>query len=113
MMDKETIKKFLKPSKWKIFLFSAFVLLNGLMSMHAFGFLFLTIQQPGDTTTMYGIPFVFYEIWGCPILPPEEVALMDCPTTELNIFNLILDVVLWYLVSCLMIFAYHKFRKKQ
>lgn len=91
MTKKGIIKEFLKPTKGKILLFSIFILLNGLISMHASGF--LTIQS-GDTTTMYGIPLVFYKYVGCPVLPPEEVALMDCPWIYFNALNLILDVVL-------------------
>lgn len=109
-MSKETIKESLKPTKGKILLFSIFILLNGLISMHTTGF--LTIA-PGDTTAMYGIPLVFYKYVGCPIFPPEEVALLDCPWSYFNALNLILDIVLWYFVSCLIIFAYSKFRTKK
>ena len=111
MIDKETIKEFLKADKWKVLVFTIFVLVNiALIYTHnPVGPLGMPV---GEYIEEYGIPFIFYTYHGCPTFPPEMLKDIDCPTTTFKAYPFALNIVLWYLISCLTIFAYHKFRKQ-
>ncbi len=111
-MNKETIKQFLKPDKWKVIVFVILVLVNVVLiyTRNPVGPL---LPQVGEYIEEYGIPFIFYTYHGCPTFPPEMLKDIDCPTTTFNAYPFVLNVILWYLVSCLIIFAYNKFRIKK
>ncbi len=112
MMNKETIKKFLKPNKWKVIIFLIFVLVNaGLIYTH--NPVDPLLPQVGENIEEYGIPFIFYTDYGCPTFPPEMLKDIDCPTTTFNIFPFVLNVILWYLASCLIIFTCNKIKTKK
>ncbi|MBW2976357.1 hypothetical protein KY347_02840 [Candidatus Woesearchaeota archaeon] len=111
-MSKETIKKFLKAGKWEATIFAVFLLLNvGLIYLHyPITFLGSAGTEIGVLIREYGIPFAFFTE-KCPLLPPEEMQRVVCPTEiDFNAYMLVLDIVLWYLFSCLIIFAYNKFK---
>jgi preprotein translocase subunit SecE len=91
-------KEFLKPDWRKIVLtIILFTIVTGLK-----WYLFDTCL--GCYNTYFGVPLAFYEkiVW------PRENEM-----TNFLIFNLIVDIIFWYLLSCLIVWIYDKFRKKK
>jgi len=88
-MNKETIKEFLKPSKWKILVF---VILEVVCVPISF---------------IFSFPFsILRHIYvTCP-LPGME----GCMGLAVVYQNIPLNLTIYYLLSCLIIFAYSKFR---
>ena len=107
-MKKENIKQFFEPDKRKTAIF-------------AYSFIFSSIYQWIWYFTMapqfhifpiliyHGFPLSFFTIvasWGT-ALPPDPLPLGFFP------INLAIDIIFWYLISCLVVFIYDKFRKKR
>ena len=111
-MDKGTIKKILKPNKWKVIVFVIFVLVN-VMLIYTHNPVGPLLPQVGEYVEEYGIPFIFYIDRGCPTFPPEMLKDIDCPTTTFKGYHFVLDIVAWWLLSCLIIFIYNKFKHKK
>ena len=112
MMNKETIKEFLKPNKWKVIVFVIFVLVNAGL-IYTRNPVSPLLFQVGEYIEEYGIPFIFYTYHGCPIFPPEMLKDIDCPTTTFNVYPFILDIVVWWFLSCLIVYGYDtKIRSK-
>ncbi|MCD6500474.1 hypothetical protein J7K42_00435 [bacterium] len=109
-MDKETIKRFLKPDKWKVVVFILFVLINiALIYLHISNPLSFILPEPGQYIEEYGLPFVFLTVIteGITLISPKV-----SKTISVNYYGLFIDILVWWLLSCLVISAYNKFRKK-
>jgi len=98
-----TLKQFLKPDWRKIVITLALISLS-----------FLYIYEPVvlDAYEAYrGLPLFYWKYFvGTGLLiegmkPPE-------PVTEFLYFNLIINLIFWYLVSCLIVWIYDKVKKK-
>ncbi len=65
---------------------------------------------PPKTYSGIGFPLMFYtynyEVFG----PPENPIYLPL---LYNYYNFIIDVIFWYIVSCLIIFIYNKSKKKR
>jgi len=111
MMSKETIKRFFKPDKWKVLVFMFFLLMNiVLIYLHISNPLSFTLPEPGQYIEEYGLPFVFLTVIteGVTSIPPEI-----SETISMNYYGLFIDVLVWWLLSCLIIFIYNKFKYKK
>ena len=99
---------FIKPSTGKIILF---VLLFSFFSSFIGNPYFFALCDPCGC----------YDTWGFPLPFAQETAQganmeeFDCGTkvTNWNIPVLLIDIILWYLISVLVIFAFQKIRKKR
>jgi hypothetical protein len=60
-----------------------------------------------DCPTYQGFPFPIYTSGG--LMPPLGVER----TYNLDYIPLFLDLITWYLLSCIMVWIYDKFRKKK
>ncbi|MDH7516868.1 MAG: hypothetical protein QHH19_00745 [Candidatus Thermoplasmatota archaeon] len=96
-------KKILKPD-WKKILLTVIILLPALL---------ISYNEPncmtmgGGCTHSEGFPFVYHSIHHPAALPnPPQ------PTEYFNYFFIVLDVIFWYLISCVIIFLFYKIRKK-
>ena len=97
-------KDFFKPTTGKIILFIAFVLITG-YSQHYLN------NTATDSRFKFGSPFMFYNS-GC----YQECSIdtsVDCCPTNFLLGNFILDLIIWYLIICLIIFTYNKIRSKR
>jgi len=96
-------KEFLKPDWRKIVITLALI-----------GLSFLYIYEPliADAYEAYrGLPLFYwkYFVGAGPLIEGMEVPE---PVTEFLYFNLIIDLIFWYLLSCLIIWIYDKVKKK-
>lgn len=98
-------KEFLKPNWKKIILTLIFILLS-----------FLYFQMPSRVVTgihrdeYHGLPLPFYHyLIGFRILPSQEIEYID--SSNFLYPNLLIDLIFWYLISCLMVLIYEEFRK--
>lgn len=71
----------------------------------------LEMQAVGGDYWKIGLPFVYYTYSGCPTFPSEMLENIECPTISFNIYLFILDITIWYFLSCLIISTYNKLRK--
>jgi len=111
MMSKEAIKRFFKPDKWKVLVFMFFLLVNiVLIYLHISNPLSFTLPEPGQYIEEYGLPLVFLTVIteGVTLIPPEI-----SETISMNYYGLFIDVLVWWLFSCLLISAYNKLRKRK
>jgi len=101
MMNKERIKEFLMPTFWKIILF--LILMVGLNCWIIFSTHIL------DARILVGLPLPFYPIGSFMIwsnMPPP-------PIVEFSWINFVIDIIFWYVVSCLIVFIYSKFKSRK
>ena len=111
MMNKETIEEFLKPD-WRkvivfVIVFVTFVLVNvGLIYTRNVGVGPLLLRVGEEYIEEYGIPFIFYTYHGCPVLPSEMLKDINCPTMTFNVYPFVLDIVVWWFLSCLIVYGY-------
>jgi len=95
-------ENFFKPYWKKIILFLILVILTSVVSNFGFG-----IWWAGaDMGINYGFPFNFYGYGGGPPLSPEQ----PIPTYFYPI-ALIGNIIIWYLLSCIIIWVYDKVKK--
>ena len=93
-------KQFLKPNRRKIIVGLLFFVLISL-SLPTYSF-----KAP-----TYGIPLEFYYVGHNP--SSTFCQLPPCPEPWFNFPNLLIDLVFWYILSCLIVWIYDKFRKKK
>ena len=109
MINKKTIKQFLKPDLRKIltFLFLAgLVLFFSSWFLNVLGFRILGI----GLNLKIGLPFVFYSYrTSSPALPNIEHWISEV----FNPMYLFLDIIIWYVFSCLIIFIRDKFKTRR
>ena len=91
-----SLKEFFKPTTGKIILTAILFII--------FGFLF----QTATDVRMYGLPFLYYEKTIIPC-PPSVPNCND--NIYFNIFYLFLDLIIWYLISCLIIHIYYNLKR--
>lgn len=92
-------KKFLQPDLKKIILFIALFII---------GTLFWPKPLALDVN-YFGGPLVFASVGTLPCPPGTPY---PCHMPIINYFNLIIDIIFWYLIACGIIFAYNKYKKK-
>lgn len=99
-MSKMAFKDFIKPTIGKIIL--------TIVLLIVFGFLFWSLLQTWTDLSVRGFPFIYYEKGIMPCSP-------SFPTCNdniyFNIFYLLLDLIIWYLISCIIILIYNKFKR--
>ncbi|MEK6841272.1 MAG: hypothetical protein AABW57_00640 [Nanoarchaeota archaeon] len=93
------IKEFLKPTLGKIILF---ILLMGVIN-----YFLISTTVVLDARILVGLPFGFYPIGGFMIWPGGP----SPPVVEFSYLNFIIDLIFWYLISCLII-AWYKSSKR-
>jgi hypothetical protein len=101
-----TIKQFLKPDWRKIKVVMILLILTN------FGFLFLVLMTTaGDAGyfDMIGLPLGFVKLSICSNLS----GVVSCGGGFFSLPFLIINIIFWYLLSCLIIWIYDKFRKKK
>lgn len=90
-------KEFFKPTKIKIILFIILLIVSFLNLVGGV----CTASIPAICFYGIGFPFVV------------NITLTGYSITNIGIIELIVDIIFWYLISCLMIFAYNKTKKKK
>jgi hypothetical protein len=88
-----SLKEFFKPTTWKIILFVVFFVVSS--------FIF-TLDSRYGAATYIGAPFPYYT---------SPAALPDQPSASWNFIYLLLDIIIWYLISALIILGINKLRK--
>jgi len=91
------IKEFFKLTKWKIILF---LILLGLSSIQ---------RQRGIEAFVRGFPFEFF-IDGCYMM--SRGLFWMCGDNSFYFHAFIIDIIILYLVSCIIMYLYEKIRKK-
>jgi len=91
------LKQFLKPNWEKIVL---------ILILFGIGIVISILSNAciGCYDTILGFPLSFYVKKGW---PPSEIG-----KTTFSIPNLIIDIVFWYVLSCLIVWIYKKYKKK-
>ena len=98
--NKMAFKDFIKPSVWKIIIF---IVLMGGINYYLISTMFIL-----DARILVGVPLGFYPI-GSFFLYSGQTP----PVVEFSYLNFIIDLIFWYLISCLIIFTYTKIRSKK
>jgi hypothetical protein len=95
-----TLKQLLKPDWRKIVIFAILCIIFSLINTGISGELIIPI---------IGLPLPFYYcmLGGVVILPNKPEAICS-----FNYSYLIIDIIIWYLFSCLMVWIYDKYFKK-
>ncbi len=107
-MDKETIKQFLKPTKWKIITFL------GLMTILLLAFLILDLAPMDSIIIVFLYAYILFPVFlGSAFLGGQ--CCPDCgPCSGFQaIGGIIIYYFLCYIISCLIIFVYNKFKTKK
>jgi len=93
-----------KPTIWKVILFLILFVLSFYASTRIF--------MIGGGPSTFGYPFQFFQGSGCYIVP--EADINNCWETKITSYlGLIGDIIIWYLIACLIILGYKKIRKKR
>jgi len=94
-----SLKEFLKPDWRKIVVVIVFaLLLKDINTVELiFGFF--------EPSASYGFPLPFYTFYH------PTASGMKPPT--FNIYILAIDIIIWYILSCLIVWIYDKFKKKK
>ncbi len=98
-----TLKQFLKPDWRKILIFVILLIISTFIGYNEAN----CMSFGGGCTHSYGFPFTIYSI--------HQSAYMPSPlpkTTHFNPTFIIPNIIIWYLLSCLIIWIYDKFRKR-
>lgn len=90
----------MKPDWKKIVIFVVLIVIVSIPN--------LATYCPGCTRESHGFPLGLYELPGCEPTPPT----FKCPEYRMVYSGLVVDIVFWYLISCLIIRIYYKIRKK-
>ena len=93
-------KEFLKPTVKKIILFA--ILMGGL------NYLIISTTVVVDARILVGIPLGFWPIGSFMRWPNAPAP----PTVGFSLINFIIDIIFWYVLSCLIIWIYDKSKKK-
>jgi len=110
MMNKETIKQFLKLDLKKVVVASIFIILSFSSNLPLSYFSGYSLQ----TDLTYEYEFVFYgcEIHTCHFLLPYNNS-KEADYVNFYLVNSFFNLIFWYLISCLIIFYYDKFKTKK
>jgi hypothetical protein len=94
------IKEFIKPTIGKIVLF--------VLLMVGITFYLIMTNIIYDTMILVGFPLNFYPVGSVRILPDGSPLTQ---IVEFSYLNFILNLIFWYLISCLIVYTYNKIRK--
>ncbi len=98
-----TLKQFLKPDWRKIVVFVVLFIPTAVIPNFGFG-----IWWGGaDIGISYGFPFNFYGYGGGPELLPGEFI-----PVYFHYEAIVENIIIWYLLSCLIVWIYDKVRKR-
>ena len=100
-------KHWLKPNLKKIIIFLLLIIPTSIIPNFGFGIWW----SGADIGVNYGFPFNFYGYGGGPPLRPGQ----QVPTYGFDFRSFILllgNIVIWYIVSCLIVWIYYKVKKK-
>ena len=86
------IKQFLKPDWRKIVIFVIIFLITSFLRNFYKGL---------EVSTKYGFPIIFYN-WD-----------YYAKTTEFNFVGILVDLIIWYLLSCFIVWIFDKVKKKK
>lgn len=93
-------KQFLKPNWGKIVIFVILILVTSIIpNLFTYG---------ADIGINYGFPFNFYGCCGGPALLPGQTS-----PSFFRYYAIIMNIVIWYLFSCLIVWIYGKVRGKK
>jgi hypothetical protein len=92
-------KEFLRPTIWKVTIFIVLLILTSVFNYATY--------CPGCTRAAYGFPLALYELPGC------EPVSVGCPGYRVVYSALIVDLIFWYLVSCVILWIFGRTRKKK
>ncbi|OQX50850.1 hypothetical protein B5M47_02825 [candidate division CPR3 bacterium 4484_211] len=119
-MNKEAIKQFLRPN-WKKFLILPITYFGHYFLGPSIGMRGWSNIYAGISSNFFPFNYILGEFYSCGNVPFVETCFnwkgfgYCCPET--NIFHLLILLILfsifWYLLSCLIIFTYDKFRPKR
>ncbi len=112
MMNKETIKEFLKPTIFKIFLFAIISLLAVFVGSNFFEYI-AWLKSEIRTITFYPEFNSFFWFPLLELMQDSLFRIFSQGRVKEMILPLLANIVYWYFLSCLIIFAYNKFRKKK
>jgi len=93
-------KEFFKPTIVKVVLF--LILMGGL------NYYIISTSDVLDARELFGSPLGFWPIGSFYV----QAGGPTPPVVEFSWTNFIIDIVFWYLVSCVLVAVYHKFKKK-
>lgn len=93
-------KEFLKPTAEKIISF--------LVSMGGLNYFWISGSGVSDATALIGLPLGFWPIGSFRATYNSQLP----PRIEFSSLNFSIDAIFWYLMSCLIISAYYKFKPK-
>ena len=93
------LKNILEPTPSKITIFIILVFITSVFN--------LASSCPGCTRAAYGLPLALYELPGCEPMPETS-----CPDYRISHTGLVIDLILWYLVSCVIVTLVKQQRKK-
>ena len=94
------LKEFFKPTLGKIVLF---IILMGLLN-----FIWIFGQGCLDCKMLVGLPLPFYPVGTGAFFDVREP--VPAPV-NFSILNFIINIVFWYILSCLIVLIYNKIRK--
>ena len=93
-------KEFLKPDWIKIVIFV--ILMGGL------NYFIISTTEILDARILVGLPLGFWPKGSFYVQSGGPIP----PTVEFSSINFIIDIIFWYLISCVIVFVYRKTKKK-
>ena len=97
-------KEFIKPDWKKILLLIIILLPTLLITYNELD----CMTMGGGCTYSEGFPFAYHSISYCAALPNPP-----SPRENSNIFAIVLDIIFWYLITCLLFYVYSKIKSKK
>ena len=98
-----TLKQFLKPDWRKIVVLIILTIISSTVTYNELN----CMTFGGGCTKSHGFPFAFYSIHYSVASPDAQ------PSYYLNYVSIIPNIIIWYLLSCFIVWIYDKFRKKK
>ncbi len=100
--ERSGVNGFLRPTKGKVVFF--IILMGGL------NYLWISGMRVMDAIVLIGLPLGFWPVGsGFYIADTPGTIIPQTPTFSIVYF--VIDIVFWYIVSCIIVFSYNKIRK--
>jgi len=96
------LKQFLKPDWRKVVIFAVAFIIQFLIVL-------VWMSSCGECSSDFGLPLVFYTRAGCSM----GIRGIQCGKDFYSLNYFVIDIIFWYLLSCIIIWIYDKFRKKK